>query len=52
LPFGGGIHYHAIRGKKDFDYIEFFERFNGRSKYGIKYYLLTGRLVNTNLKGK
>lgn len=47
-----GVHYHAVRGSCDFDYVEFFERFNGRSKYGIKWFLLTGRIVLPKSKKK
>jgi len=39
-----GIHYHAIRGKYDFDYLEFFDRYNGRSKYGLKYFTLGSKV--------
>jgi len=37
-----GIHYHAIRGLRDFESKEYFERFQARSKYGIKFFFLTG----------
>lgn len=31
-----GVHYKAIRGKYDFSNVEFIDRFNRRSKFGIK----------------
>jgi len=32
-----GVHYHAIRGKLDFNFRETFQRRKSRSKYGIKF---------------